>query len=143
MREKTCNAEILRENTYEVRLSCISGMTELAFLAGPATQCVTVTLFSQDTLCCRCGNDDNGRAKFLWHYIDDSAAIAVRIFIWWTFFFLCNNFWKRYTTALLKLMFIPFKSRNRDLYRRVHDLYSYRSKSTTLFLNLKLAKPKI
>ncbi len=49
MREKTCNAEILRENTYETRLLCISGITELVCLAWPATQCVTVTLFSCDT----------------------------------------------------------------------------------------------
>ncbi len=44
MREKTCNAEIPRENTYETKLPCISGMTELVCLAWPATQCVTVTL---------------------------------------------------------------------------------------------------
>ncbi len=41
---------LLRQNTYETRLWCVSGMTELFCLASPATQCVTVTLFSFDKL---------------------------------------------------------------------------------------------
>ncbi len=46
MREKTCNAENIRENRKEMRIQSISCMRKAVCVAGLATQCVTVTLFS-------------------------------------------------------------------------------------------------